>query len=229
MLPDLSWDNIPYELLLNVYRELSYRDLVSCGAVSVHWRHVMRDKILWKRHLKGVYAWWNWEPLVTTSYYDEFMFFKRNIPKFLKEVVNDYDYDLRHCIFSPFGAFFLVCGKGAHFCVYRSDPLEFLHERCLKDSLSWQEITTAQFSPDDSKVMLTGVRQDGSGELAVFSIDPTGEVHFICRSPCSPPGVACWFDNDYLICGEIYQFRFRQVSFLNRLMNLLAEATTSLL
>ncbi|EYC23648.1 hypothetical protein Y032_0015g2760 [Ancylostoma ceylanicum] len=154
MLPDLSWDNIPYELLLNVYRELSYRDLVSCGAVSVHWRHVMRDKILWKRHLKGVYAWWNWEPLVTTSYYDEFMFFKRNIPKFLKEVVNDYDYDLRHCIFSPFGAFFLVCGKGAHFCVYRSDPLEFLHERCLKDSLSWQEITTAQFSPDDSKQSL---------------------------------------------------------------------------
>ncbi|RCN41321.1 F-box domain protein [Ancylostoma caninum] len=155
MPPDLSWDNIPYELLLNVYRELSYRDLVSCGAVSVHWRHVMRDKILWKRHLKGVYAWWNWEPLVTTSYYDEFMFFKRNIPKFLKEVVNDYDYDLRHCIFSPFGAFFLVCGKGAHFCVYRSDPLEFLHERCLKDSLSWQEITTAQFSPDDSKVQLS--------------------------------------------------------------------------
>uniref|UniRef100_A0A1I7XG70 F-box domain-containing protein n=1 Tax=Heterorhabditis bacteriophora TaxID=37862 RepID=A0A1I7XG70_HETBA len=203
-----SWENIPYELLVQIFGYLPREDLISCARVCPLWNDVMRDDCLWKPHFEREFLWWNVKPKVRHTYLDEFLFFKQHTPQRTSLVVDDFGYKLHYCVFSPHGKYIAVLGEGANFCVYQWDPFEFLHERCLAETLSWIKADTAQFSPDENKLMISGVRIDGSGEIVVFSICPISlEVHFVSRTPSNPPEFsACWFDNNHIIVGGLYIF-----------------------
>lgn len=99
--------------------------------------------------------------------------------------------------------------------------MEFLHERCLSKSLGWTKSTDAVFSPDSLKLLVSGEKADGHGEIAVFTIDGriealmkteiflehSLEVHFLTRilsSPCDFRGT--WFDNAHILSGEYKHF-----------------------
>lgn len=47
------------------------------------------------------------------------------------------------------------------------------HERHLDEELDWEQAFFAEFSPDNKHLLISGLKYDGTGEIAVFSIDGT--------------------------------------------------------
>ncbi|CAB3400807.1 unnamed protein product [Caenorhabditis bovis] len=147
---------------------------------------------------------------ICDTYYKEFIYFKDNIPKSLVFIVDDFDYETLICEYSPDGKYFIIIGEEAHFCLYRSDPLDFLHERTVQNTLGWTKIRSISFSPSGSMFMLNGIKHNGNGEVSVFSInDETSEVHFVSRVESNPSDFqACWFDDKHILIGELHNFTF---------------------
>lgn len=52
-----------------------------------------------------------------------------------------------------------------------TSPVYLLDERYMDDALGWERALHSQFSPDNKRLLVTGVKFGGNGEIVVYSID----------------------------------------------------------
>ncbi len=76
---------------------------------------------------------------------------------------------------------------------------------------NWMHTWAAQFSPRDTKLMVSGVVSDVGGEVVIFSTGRAedgdgngGEYKFLCRLINDPYDVlGCWCSDDYFFSGSM--------------------------
>ncbi|CAI4233260.1 unnamed protein product [Auanema sp. JU1783] len=208
--PKLHWGQFPKELLVEIFNYLPAKDLLSCMSVNNFWNYVGREERLWKKLFHNEFFWFYSTPKIYDSFREEFLYFKRDMPRKVIFSVEHQGYSWQVPVFSNNGKFLIVSGKPASFSVYTTDDFELIDERCLNYSLGWLSIDSMYFSPDDSKVLISGTREGDPGEVAVFSVDDaTKRVHFLCRVLSFPKTLGSWFDNDHILVGEYYEFCFQ--------------------
>ncbi|CAJ0935120.1 unnamed protein product, partial [Mesorhabditis belari] len=204
-----QWDQLLEHLLEEILSNLSAKDLAKAGGVNRHWYIVSRNDRLWKGVFNEKYPLWLDEKVkITDSFFDEYVFFKNDLPKTKVQIVDDFETELSAVAFSLTGRYFGVTGVNGMFWLCLSDSMEFFHERDLNEYLSWRTADRIDFSPDESRVLVNGIRNDGKREFASFSINSESlSVHYICRVICSPEDFrGCWFDNQFVISAEFYKF-----------------------
>uniref|UniRef100_A0A183TWP1 F-box/WD repeat-containing protein 5 n=1 Tax=Toxocara canis TaxID=6265 RepID=A0A183TWP1_TOXCA len=208
LLMNEGWGELPSELLIRIMSYLDAKELAQMGNVNYHWKRVGEDDSLWKPLFIRDYK----LPLDTQlkvydHWIDEYKLLKFEAPIVLSENLRDYPEGLTHVSFSSDGRLFCTTAKDGSFKIWTAThPTYLIHERYLGETLEWECALRSQFSPDCKFLLVSGIKQNDKGEIAVFSIDADeAEVHFSSRVNNSPADVGgCWYSNSHLFSSDIF-------------------------
>lgn len=205
-----GWGELPSELLILIMSYLNAKELARMGNVNYHWKRVGEDDSLWRPLFIRDYK----LPLDTKlkvydRWVDEYKLLKYEAPIILSENLRDCPDGLSHVSFSSDGRLFCTTANDASFKIWTATyPTYLIHERHLGETLEWERALYSQFSPDSKFLLVSGIKDNGSGEIAIFSIDANeAEVHFSSRVSNSPADVGgCWYNNSHIFTTDIFPF-----------------------
>ncbi|VDK67467.1 unnamed protein product [Onchocerca ochengi] len=205
-----GWDNLPTELLLMIMSYLEAKELARLGNVNYHWKRVGEDNSLWKYlFFKDFTQNSQTYRKVCERWIDEYKLLKFEPPITLTESLRDCPDGLSHVAFSDDGQLFCTTANDASFKIWTAtSPVYLLDERYMDDALGWERALSSQFSADNKRLLVAGVKFGGIGEIAIYSVDEdSSSIHFLCRVLNNPPEVgACWYNSSYIFSGDIYFF-----------------------
>ncbi|VDN02971.1 unnamed protein product [Thelazia callipaeda] len=205
-----GWDDLPTELLLMIMSHVEAKELARLINVNYHWKCVGEDDSLWKNLFFRDYTRSRKTYIkVCKRWIDEYKLLKFESPVALTESLRDCSNGLSHVAFSSDGQFFCTTANDASFKIWTAtSPVYLLDERYLDNSLGWERALSCQFSTDNKRLLVTGVKFGGSGEIAMYSIDEESlSIHYLCRVPNNPLEVgACWYNSSYIFSGDLHLF-----------------------
>ncbi|VDK44294.1 unnamed protein product [Gongylonema pulchrum] len=109
---------------------------------------------------------------VRARWIDEYKLLKVEPPIILTESLRDCPDGLAHVAFSNDGQLFCTTACDASFKIWTAtSPVYLLDERYMDDALGWERTLSSQFSVDNKRLLVLGVKFGGNGEIAVYSID----------------------------------------------------------
>ncbi|CAG9531964.1 unnamed protein product [Cercopithifilaria johnstoni] len=210
-----GWDGLPTELLLMIMSYLEAKELARLGNVNYHWKRVGEDDSLWKYlFFKDFTRNSQTYRKVCERWIDEYKLLKFEPPITLTESLRDCPDGLSHVAFSDDGQLFCTTANDASFKIWTAtSPVYLLDERYMDDALGWERALSSQFSADNKRLLVAGVKFGGVGEIAVYSVDEdSSSIHYLCRVLNNPPEVgACWYNSSYIFSGDIYFFNRNSV------------------
>ncbi|VDK20771.1 unnamed protein product [Anisakis simplex] len=174
-----TWGELPTEILISIMSYLDAKELARMGNVNYHWKRVCEDDSLWRPLLIRDYLLPRDTNLkVYDRWVDEYKLLKFDSPINLSENLRDCPQGITNVAFSPDGKLFCTTANDGSFKIWTATrPTYLIHERYLDESLGWERALFSKFSADSKSLLVSGIKQNQNGEIAVFTIDGTFANH----------------------------------------------------
>ena len=211
---EVDWLALPKEVLNIIFRNLSLKDIGPAALVCKSWQSCLMDQVLWKhyfsRDVKNVREKASLFAGVE-SWYDEYRQIVDNVPNTVSQTLTLHRDEVLHVAFSNDGDDLVSCSKDAKMIVWKLDPRDGAYKFFEAHDMSefdWLHTWSSQFNSTDEKVLVSGVIDRTSGEIAVFttgraSSASSSSYQFVCRVVNDPYDVmGCWFTEDYFLAGS---------------------------
>lgn len=123
------------------------------------------------------------------------------------ETLTEHKHQVLHVSFAHDGTQFATCSKDGYILVWTAAyPAKVRHSLDMK-TYSWKYTQYSQFNRSDTLLLVSGVHfgtpHSTSGEIAVFSLDPSFQLQ--CRVVNKPYDIfGAWYSDRYLISGELH-------------------------
>lgn len=205
----VGWQEIPEPVLIQIFRRLSVQDVFSCGLVCQRWYEVSRDNLLWKSLLRRDFK----SKVVTlrpeaTSWLSEYERLVNAVPKIKIQTLSHHTDEVLHVTFSHDGTEIVSCSKDHKIIVWKqANGIFSLHFSQDMFGYNWLHTWAAQFNESDTRLMVAGVVDQVSGEIAIFATGrdgPNTEYSLICRVVNDPYDVlGCWCTDQFFLSGTM--------------------------
>ena len=212
-----SWGILQDPLLLKIFRELTVKDLLACSEVCFDWNRVSQDELLWRylferdflyqKYRNNVHKNARFAQPLEPSWKEEYERLTDRVPRVKRQILKGHSDEVVHIAFSNDGLEFVSCSKDQSFIAWKkeegSSPKFIFH--CKKDmaNYDWLQTYSAQYSPLDTKLLISGVSSETGGEIAIFmrELGSYNLVHRVRNQPFDLMG--CWCSDSSFITGSI--------------------------
>ena len=210
-----GWDKLPHEVLYQIFSFLKRADLANCIVTCKAWYASANDDLLWKRLFLAAFE----LPKTTVIKSNAFGWkteHKRltdEVPSELVQTLTQHTNEVLHVRFSHDGQELVSCSKDHTFIVW-TDQIGEGFQPCFHSDMSfyaWEHTWAAQFSPNDSLLMVSGVVSEVKGEIAIFSTGRSshqrgahGNYQILSRVANDPYDMlGCWCTDRFFLSGSI--------------------------
>ena len=215
---DQSWSILQDPLLLKIFSELKVNEISACSEVCLNWNRIAQDDILWKYLFKRDFLCQknsskinatsgNPKPL-ESSWKNEYERLKDRVPRENIQVLDGHVDEVVHIAFSNDASEFVSCSKDQYFIIWKKEtkdaiPNFLCHCKQNMGVYGWLQTYSAQYSPFDTKILVSGVSNETGGEIAIFVRENNSDtiIHRVRNQPFDLMG--CWFNDSSFISGSI--------------------------
>lgn len=223
---NFGWESLPEPVLIIIFRLLPARDVAECGRVCRCWYNASRDEMLWKRLAIRDFKMKHNVTLRNNlcSWQNEYIRLTDAIPRIKVQTIKVHMDEVVHVAFSHDGQDFASSSKDHQVNVFARNGDSGEYKTIFFKDMSmynWCHTWAAQYSPNDTKLMVSGVVASIGGEVAIFSTGRTSgdgkksEYKMMCRVINDPYDIlGSWFTDDYFLSGTMLQSIFGFEAFI---------------
>lgn len=207
-----GWENIPEPVLILILRRLKIHDVASCSVVCHRWAEITRDNLLWKWLLRR-----DFRTDTTTirpgaaCWRDEYERLVDRVPKVRVQSLTLHTDEVLHVAFSHDGNDLVSCSKDHKIIIWQREKNGVHFKKHFLQDMgiyNWVHTWAAQFNSSDTRLMVAGVVDQISGEIAIFNTGRDGSSSagymFMCRVVNDPYDVlGCWYNDHFFLSGTM--------------------------
>ena len=213
-----SWEILQDPLLLKIFRELSINDVLTCSEVCFNWNRVSQDDLLWKylfqrdffrqESINKIDRNEKFSTPLESSWKSEYERIIDRNPRKRIQILHGHKDEVVHVAFSNDGMEFVSCSKDQSFIVWKKKTEDLCtkfecHHQQDMAVYNWLQTYSSQYSPSDTKLLVSGVSNEGGGEIAIFlkGNNRYSLTHRVRNDPFDLMG--CWTSDSTFISGSI--------------------------
>eukprot|EP00095_Tigriopus_kingsejongensis_P008161 maker-scaffold735_size104922-snap-gene-0.32 protein:Tk08161 transcript:maker-scaffold735_size104922-snap-gene-0.32-mRNA-1 annotation:"f-box and wd domain" len=213
-----DWATLPPELVVKIARHLDLVHVPQFVSVCRAWHAAVIDhNLFWRTMLQSAYPQecipGDCRHATDVNWQTELIRLRTQVPSVHVQTLSRHTDEVVFVTFAHEYADFVSCSKDSSFVVWRYD--KDIHEfkkfdDHAMDYFDWRHTWGAQFSPDDRKLLISGVVNSLNGEIIIYDThlgeDDTSPYSFVCRVINDPyDAMGSWCTSRYFVSG-FYRF-----------------------
>ena len=194
---DNLWSLLPEPVLFYIFSLLSVPCQAACSLVCTAWNTVFNTSSLWRHNL---YRDFQLSP--NQHYKDKYKLLYYHTPKFETQTLIDHIDEVWYVCFSHDGSMFVTTCQGGLFIVWSTGTtVSSLRTRdmALSDRGGCKY---SEFNHDDSLLLVSGQKLNGTVEVAIFSVHNNFEQVLVKNA--SEHAFSTWYSSDTFMFTDSY-------------------------
>uniref|UniRef100_A0A2M4BEX7 Putative wd40 domain protein n=1 Tax=Anopheles marajoara TaxID=58244 RepID=A0A2M4BEX7_9DIPT len=202
------WVFLPEPLFINIFLNLTPRDVLNAGQCCKRWYKLSKDDYIWRRYFRREFNVDASIPLKrgADSWRSEYRRLTNNVPMVLTDVLTSHSHQVLHVSFSHNGKMFATCSKDGFVILWNAAYPSSIRSSYDMRKLNWKYTQFSQFNQSDTLLLVSGVHygtpHSTSGEIAVFTVQ--NGFRLKCRVTNRPYDIfGTWFSDQHLLSGDL--------------------------